>query len=150
MLENLTRQDPASQVLLFPLELELSPSEIHILKSLKETLCGMGFRFGTWEEDRLEVIAMPESLAGADASGIMDSLIAEWKMHEGSGHFSQADRIAKALCRTLSLTSGSLLEPESQQALVHDLFACKEPGLSPFNQKIHTTLSLEELEKRLR
>lgn len=150
LLGNLTKKEPCSQVLLFPLEIELNPSEIHILKTMEDTLHGMGFRFGSWGSDRMQLTAMPEQIAEADARGIVEGLIAEWETHEEATHFSQGDRIAKALSRALSLRAGTLLEPESQQALVDDLFACKESGLSPFNEKIHTTLSVEELEKNLR
>ncbi len=150
LLRNVTLKDPASQVLLFPLELELSPSEVHMLRSMEDTLCGMGFLFGNWGEERLQITALPEQVAEGDAREIIESLIEEWDTHEAPEHFSQADRIAKALCRSLALKPGTFLEAASQQALLDDLFACKEPGLSPFNKKIHTTLTVAEFEKRLK
>ena len=149
LLQNLSQREPASQAMLFPLRLSYSPAELHILHSMEDALGGLGFRFAEPGEGFLELTALPVLVPESEAVEILDHLIADWQQHDGEGDFSQVDRIAKELCRALAVRPGTALDPESQLGLVNDLFACKEPTLSPFNKPIHVTLPLEELEKKL-
>ncbi len=149
LLQNLSRREPASQALLFPLQLAFGHAEMHILRSMEEALAGLGFRFSEAGEGPLELTGLPVLVPESEAAGILDQLIADWQRHDGSGDFSQVDRVAKELCRALAVKPGTPLDPESQLGLVNDLFGCKEPAMSPFNKPIHVTLPLEELEKKL-
>ncbi len=149
LLRNITRKKPASQTLLFPLKLELSPGHMQVFGEMRESLLGIGFQFGEPEGSEIAVTGLPSLVPEKDASGVLDGLIAEWQRHEGQAHLSQGDRIAKALCKSLAVKPGTPLEPASQLGLVNDLFGCKESALSPFNKPIHHTLTLAELEKKL-
>ncbi|SFR31428.1 DNA mismatch repair protein MutL [Robiginitalea myxolifaciens] len=149
LMQNLTRNMPNSQALLFPIKLPLEPADMHILKGLEDTLGGMGFSFGDWKSDCLEIIGIPEELAESQAAELIDDLLADWKTHEDDAHFSQADRLARSMSRSMAVKPGAALDPVSCQTLVHDLFACKEPDLSPSHKPIHTTLSLEDIAKKL-
>ena len=148
-LENLTRREPSSQALLFPVTLDIGPSEGLVLRSIKDSLEGMGFRFGKWTGEEIQLTGLPELITESSARDVLEGLIVQWERHEAEVHFSDGDRIAKALCRTLAVKPGTPLQTASQLALVNDLFGCRESALSPFNQPIHTTLGLEELEKKL-
>jgi DNA mismatch repair protein MutL len=53
------------------------------------------------------------------------------------------------IAKSLSIKSGKDLSILEQQALVDDLFACKETLLSPFDHQIFVTLDKEELENKL-
>ena len=56
--------------------------------------------------------------------------------------------IAKTLCKTLAIKNGKPLNPESQIALVNNLFGCKESKLDPFNRIVYTTIETETIEKK--
>ena len=145
----LGQSSPETQTLLFPVTLEYTPEEHDILNYMNEELSGLGFVFGADAEGNSELIGLPGLIPPAAGKELLDEIIADWQHHEGSGDLSQADRIAKALCRGMAIKTGTALDSTSQQALIHDLFACKEPDLSPFNQPIHTRLTLDELDKKL-
>ncbi|WP_088342119.1 DNA mismatch repair endonuclease MutL [Robiginitalea sediminis] len=148
-LENITRKEPVVQTLIFPLKLRFTPAEMHVLEALTDALEGMGFRFGEFGDESLEIIGLPALVPEGEAPGVLDGLIAGWQQHEGEQGFSQGDRMAKALCRQLAIKAGTPMEPAAQLALVNDLFGSREPGLSPFQKPIHTTLTLEELDQKL-
>ena len=57
--------------------------------------------------------------------------------------------MAKILSKLLSVKGNFALSVAEQQALVNDLFACKEPITCPFNRKIFINLDIEELDKKL-
>ncbi|EAR14092.1 DNA mismatch repair endonuclease MutL [Robiginitalea biformata] len=148
-LRSTTQREPATQALLFPLKPSLNPSEIHILEGLKEALEAMGFGFGRTGEDFVEITGLPVGVPESEAESILDGIVSDWQRHEDGVHFSQSDRIAKALAQSLAVRHGTALEQEEQLGLVNDLFGCKEPGTSPFGKPTYVTLSMEELEKKL-
>ena len=148
-LHSTTQREPATQALLFPLKPSLSPSGVHILEGLREPLEAMGFGFGRSGEDFMEITGLPVGVPESEAESILDGIVSDWQRHEEGVHFSQSDRIAKALARSLAVRPGTALEQQEQLGLVNDLFGCKEPGMSPFGKPTYVTLSMEELEKKL-
>ncbi|MDG1573247.1 DNA mismatch repair endonuclease MutL [Robiginitalea sp. M366] len=149
LLENITRQDPVVQTLIFPLVISLNPAERHLLEDLTDALEGMGFRFRLAENGPLEIIGLPALVPEAEAPALVDGLLAGWQQHAGEEGFSQSDRMAKALCKRLAVKPGTALEPSAQLALVNDLFGCRDARMSPFQKPIHMTLPLEELDQKL-
>ena len=57
--------------------------------------------------------------------------------------------MAKILSKSLSIKVNVILSVQEQQALMDDLFACKDTLISPFNRKIFITLDKEQLENKL-
>ena len=149
-LQNLSQQEPATQTLLFPVKLELSPADMHVLEDMQESLEAMGFRFGARAEGVLEITGLPGLIPESGVGRLLDGLIAQWQHQDAEAGYSEGDRMARLLSRSLSIRPGAPLDAASRQALINDLFACKEPGLSPFRKKIYATLTVEELEKKLR
>jgi DNA mismatch repair protein MutL len=149
LLQNLSLKDPASQTLLFPVQCELSPGEFQVVEDMRESLLAMGFRFGTPKGSGLEITALPVLIPESEAGAVLDGLIAQWQYQDSETGYSEGDRMARLLARSLAIRPGKPLDPLSRQALINDLFACKETERSPFNKKIHTTLTVEELERKL-
>ena len=65
----------------------------------------------------------------------------------GNG-FTQSEVLSKALCKSLSVKTGEILDNESQQALVNALFACKETNRSPFNKIIYVTITERDIDNK--
>ncbi|MEJ2585958.1 MAG: DNA mismatch repair protein MutL, partial [Robiginitalea sp.] len=148
-LQSLSLREPASQTLLFPVSCQFSAGELQVVEDMRESLLAMGFRFGTQKKSAIEITALPVLIPESEVGGVLDGLIAQWQYQDAETEYSDGDRMAKLLARSLAIRPGTPLDPVSRQALINDLFACKETERSPFNKKIHTTLSVEELEKKL-
>jgi DNA mismatch repair protein MutL len=149
LLTSISQKQPDSQVLLFPVQVTFGPPEILILESILDELHAMGFAFTIKEEGEVSITALPALIPAQNAKDILDEIMEGWLQHEGAGDLSPVDRLAKTLCRSMAVKNGILLDNASQQGLVHDLFACKEPDLSPFNKPIHVRLSVEDLDKKI-
>lgn len=149
LLSSISKNRPDSQLLLFPVNLRFGPTEMHVLKSLYDELHAIGFAFSIGEVEGFSLTGLPGLIPADAAKDILDEIIEAWLHHEGTGDLSPVDRIAKTLSRSMAVKNGLLLDSVSQQGIVHDLFACKEPDLSPFNKPIHVRLSVEELERKI-
>jgi DNA mismatch repair protein MutL len=147
-LQSLSVSNPSSQALLFPVELEFSPGAMQMLRDMQDALRAIGFECHL-AESSIEIHSLPALIPAAKVPQVFDELLSQWQRHEGEVQYSEGDRLARLLSRSLAIRPGSILDASSRQGLINDLFACKEPALSPFNKKIHITLPVEELEKKL-
>jgi DNA mismatch repair protein MutL len=147
-LRNITVKQALSQQLLFPLQLNYSKEDVMLLSQLKESLEYTGFAFESFQDDTIKITGIPMNVSESEVGMILEQMIADFKEGIPDTVFSQADHLAKSLSKSLAVKTGELLEASSQEALVNNLFACKEPGLSPFNKPTYITITVEELDKK--
>lgn len=147
-LMNITVDIGSSQQLLFPLELKFSTTEMALLDSIQDSLERTGFVFSKESKDTIEVSGIPLNVSESEVGIIIDQLLSDFQQEIPESSLSQADILAKAMCKTLAVKSGKQLNTAAQESLVNNLFATKEPMVSPFQKPIFITMSLEELDKR--
>ncbi|MEJ2163051.1 MAG: DNA mismatch repair endonuclease MutL, partial [Robiginitalea sp.] len=145
LLQNLSRNEPVSQTLLFPVKLEFGAGALQVIHEMQDALIVLGFGYKLTESG-IEIDSMPAIFPASIAAQVFDELISRWQHHEGTLQFSDGDRLARLLSQSLAIRPGKVLDANSRHALINDLFACKEIARCPFNKKIHVTLSVDELE----
>ncbi|WP_375324947.1 DNA mismatch repair endonuclease MutL [Flagellimonas sp. GZD32] len=147
-LKEITVKEGVSQQLLFPLELSFNQQELGILKDISESLTNIGFAFESLEQETVKVTGVPLLVPESGIGTVLDRLIADYKEGYGNGSISQAEMLAKVLSRNLAVKTGEILDQESQMALVNNLFACKEPTLSPSHKITYTIISEGDIDKK--
>ncbi|WP_224484478.1 DNA mismatch repair endonuclease MutL [Robertkochia aurantiaca] len=147
-LKNMTLKKGISQQLLFPLELNLSSTELSLLNELKESLENTGFAFSASGSDRLQVTGIPANVGESEAGMVLEQLLSDFQNEIPDAAYSQADKLAKTLCKTLAVRSGEPMNDAEQQSLVNNLFATKEPSVTPFNRPTFITMTVEEIDKK--
>ncbi|HUH46082.1 MAG TPA: DNA mismatch repair endonuclease MutL [Arenibacter sp.] len=147
-LRNITLKKAVSQQLLFPLSLTFSKSDCAIIREIEDNLTAIGFVFEAVGEEEINITGVPLSVPESEVEIILDQLISDYQQDFVVDGFSQTDVLAKTLAKSLSVKTGELLDSDSQLALVNDLFACKESGMSPFNKSIFVTITEEEIDKK--
>ncbi len=147
-LKNLTLKETVSQQLLFPLVLSYSLDELKILKELKDDLTNLGFSFESWEEEQFKIKGIPPMLREENVGIVLDQIIADYRDNVPGIKISQADMMAKSLCSSLSVKTGTILDNNAQIVLVNDLFACKESDRSPFNKPVFITIGEKDIENK--
>lgn len=147
-LTNITVHHAASQQLLFPLVLHYNKSELDLIREMKEALENTGFVFAEINHDHIVVSGLPVNVAESEVSILLEELINDLQQEVPDSSFSQTDSIAKSMSRSLAIKTGIIMTEKEQENMVNSLFACKEPGVSPFNKPTFITVSVEDLDKR--
>ena len=147
-LKDITVKEAVSQQLLFPLRLNFSKVEIQLLKELKSSLENTGFVFSELKDDMVEIKGLPMNVSESEASILLDQLLSDFQQEVPDSGFSQADLLAKTLCKSLAVKSGEIMNVNSLEALVNNLFACKESTVSPFNKQTYTTITINEIDNK--
>lgn len=148
-LEKISNGEVYSQQLLFPLKLDFDKPDILIIKNLVEDLMSGGFTFETIKEDYIIVNGLPPKIEETQVQAIFEELIASEQEGFSKNNFSYTDFLAKILAKNAAIKVGQSLHQKAQEELVDSLFQCKEPGTSPFGKPCFTTLTLEDIDKRL-
>jgi DNA mismatch repair protein MutL len=147
-LTNMTVRQASSQRLLFPLELYFSVNDIQLLKEIKLSLENLGFIFESINSDNLVVSGLPVTITESQVSIIFDDLVTDFQNEIGGDSFSQNDSIAQSLAKSLAVKTGTYLTEKEQDNLVNNLFACRDPNVSPFQKPTFITMSVEDLDKK--
>ena len=147
-LTNMTVNHASSQQLLFPLELYYSSSEIALISELQLALESTGFVFEALHDDSIIISGLPVNVTESQVSIIIEELLSD--LHDGipDSSFSQNDTISKSMSRSLAVKTGTYLTEREQENLVNNLFACKEPNVSPFQKPTFITMRVEDLDKK--
>jgi len=135
-----------SQKLVFPIEIELTKKQEIILSEIKDVVDSMGFKFSV-KNKIVNISAVPLIISDKPIEEIFEDLLNKNDSYNIKESFSLADLIAKKLSKSLSVKTGKTLKLKEQQAIINQLFSCKEPKLSPFNKQIFVTLDKKDLDK---
>jgi DNA mismatch repair protein MutL len=147
-LTSMTVNQASSQQLLFPLELYFSSNEIKLITELQLPLENLGFIFDEIKDDFILVSGLPVTISESKASIVLDDLLTDLQNGIPDSSFSQNDTIAKSMSKSLAVRTGTYLTEKEQENLVHNLFACREPNMSPFQKPTFITMSVEDLDKK--
>jgi len=145
-LENITVKEAMSQQLLFPVHISFSKEDIEMIQSMKSDLENTGFLFDSITDEALVVKGIPTSITESQISLIIEQLLDDMKLEVPETSFSHFDVMAKSFAKSLAIKTGKTLSAREQETLVHDLFSCKEPSVSPFGKAVFKTLTVEEID----
>ena len=149
-LRNITVKESVSQQLLFPLTLTYTPSELALIRELKEGLENTGFLFGNVQNETLEICGIPTSISEGQVPVVIEQLLSDLENEIPDSGFSQTDTLAKSMAKSLAVKGGEALDSLSREHLVNSLFACKESSVSPSNRKTFITMTGEDLERKFK
>ncbi len=147
-LTNMTVKQAISQQLLFPINLYYSMSEMQLIAELQFSLKNTGFVFEETNVDNIVISGIPVNVSESEISLLLEQLLGDLQNEIPESSFSQNDTIAKSMSKSLAVKTGTYLTESAQENLINNLFACKEPNVSPFQKPTFITLRVEDLDKK--
>jgi DNA mismatch repair protein MutL len=145
-LESITVNEAMSQQLLFPVHISFSKTDTEMIQSMKADLENTGFLFESITDEAIVVKGIPPSITESQISLILEQLLDDMKLEVPGTSFSHFDVMAKSFAKSLAIKTGTVLSSKEQEGLVHDLFSCKEPAVSPFGKATFKTLTIKEID----
>ncbi len=149
LLEQMEREETASQKLLLPETVELSATDAAFVTEQIETLSRLGVGLSAFGERTFLLDALPPFVKVKDAKGFVLSLIDELKS-AGAGVNSMRlgeDMVTKTVCRHAIKANDALAAPELD-ALLESLRHCTMPYTCPHGRPCLIEMSYPELEKK--
>ena len=147
LLEQLANQQAATQPLLFPEIVELTPDDLSTLETLLPELTSVGFGLEQFSPAAYSITAIPALLGQKNAAETILQVIHKVQDTEHSAKDQWQEMIALSLAEQMAIPQGKALTNIEMHDLVERLQQTSSRYL-PNGKKISTILSYEEIQKR--
>jgi len=138
----------ASQGLVAPATVYLSPSQADLVEEYAALLAGLGFDVEPFGPGAFKVRAVPALLGRADPAAALSAVVADL---ESAATPLQAQLEALALrrvCKSAAVKAGQTLSREEMEALIAQLEACETPHTCPHGRPTLIHLSAAALARQ--
>jgi DNA mismatch repair protein MutL len=141
----------ASQFLVTPLVLELSPADSETVRALETGLRALGFDWVPGSGPSYQITAIPQELSPAQAAeAVQEVFETVTSGRETTDSPDPAERLLKSLACHGALKAGQSLTEAEMRSLLRELDQAEHPSHCPHGRPLWFLLSLNEIEKRLK
>jgi DNA mismatch repair protein MutL len=144
-LKQMQEHNAATQGLLFPELLELSPSDAALLTAILDDVRALGFDIMSLGGNSFSIVGTPSGQVNPVA--VVQQMVESVKMQDGGHTDALHHQLALVLARNNAIEVGEVLTPVQMEAIIGDLFQCENPNLSPSGKTILTILQQETIDK---
>jgi len=148
-LKNLNSNQSISQTELFPINVELNPADIYILKEIEDDIRLLGFNFQVAGDNNISITGRPSEIGTGDPAMMLEILLEEFKKTQSDPATGIKEKIAAAMAGASAIPYGKTLLKNEMEDLFDTLFSCKAPNYSPKGKPVISILTLAEIDKRL-
>ena len=148
-LEDMKRGRSASQQLLFPIVLELSPTEKAIIESGTSYFASFGFDIGDFGGQSVSISAIPAFMKDGMVDEAVRGMLRYLMEGRSPESFNEPEkRFAAAFACGAAIKAGQKLSQEEMNALLNSLFSTNSPYTCPHGRPTLVRMSLDELSRR--
>lgn len=137
----------AVQKSLFPEVVELSHQDAAILQELLPDLHLLGFHIEPFGNTSFVIQGVPADVLKGNEKHCIELLIEDYKHFNTTLHYSQREKLIRALVRQQSIKGGVKLAEKEMKNLMSDLFDCEVSNMTPNGRPVFLEFKKEELEK---
>lgn len=147
--EKIAEHQPIAQQTLFPQTVKLSAEDYLAITMRADTVEQLGFDVRDFGNGNVVVYGVPEGF-GIDESDVgrsIDTLVAA--LCDESSVDDYRHSVAVKMAESAAASGMKSVNQTEAQSLVDQLFACREPNLSPSGHRCMTIIPIEDLDKLL-
>ncbi len=137
----------ASQKLLIPVTLELSPAETAFVKKNTEPFEKLGFEIEIFGNSTIVLNSIPEAFSQDNVGGLFTDMVTALVEQGRAGQKINEAAIARAACKNAVKSHDRLSRPEAEE-IIRQLSRCELPFSCPHGRPTIINISFQELEKR--
>jgi len=137
----------ATQRSMFPVTIELAPSDTVLLEDLMNDLQQLGYMIEPFGKNTFVVQGTPADVAQGNEKQVIDSLLEQYKHFSNDLKFSKREKLIRSLAWQQAIKAGKQLTEKEMEVLVNDLFQCQQPNISPDGNPTYLEFKKEQLEK---
>ena len=149
-LDSLSNNRAVSQSDMFPVSLDLNPSDIFIIKEIGKDLELLGFSIDHSGKNQITLKGYPSGSSLSDPLETLEILLEDYKKSEADPSVGAKEKIAAAMAVASAIPYGKFLDQSEMADLFDTLFACQSPNYSPKGKTVISIIPLEEIDKRFK
>jgi DNA mismatch repair protein MutL len=141
----LTKQNGASQQLLFPKTVTLMPVDFQLALDLREDLIHLGFEFDELGANTFIIRGVPTLTMGENEEDLFTNLLAQLRADTGRLKLDKIESMARSLSRRSALHHLTRLSATECRSLVNQLFISANPSYTPMGEPVMVMLTLDKI-----
>ncbi len=149
-LDSLSNNRAVSQSDMFPVSLDLNPSDIFIIKEIGKDLELLGFSIDHSGKNQITLKGCPSGSSSSDPLETLEILLEDYKKSEADPSVGAKEKVAAAMAVASAIPYGKILDQSEMADLFDTLFACQSPNYSPKGKTVISIIPLEEIDKRFK
>jgi DNA mismatch repair protein MutL len=138
-------QQGNSQQLLFPQTVELSISDMELVKGMEAEIKHLGFDFEAMNKSSIAIQGIPSESQDENVQHMFEDFLEQFK---NNAELERKDNFARALAKSMSIKKGRKMNTTEMHILIDELFACQMPHATASGKSTLITLTLDELAKK--
>jgi DNA mismatch repair protein MutL len=143
-----SRDKRLSQQLLFPVSLELNPSQKIAYEQFREVFLSLGFDIKPFSGNTLVIEGLPAAASDRVEGGELLRNILSDLCQNPSVSLEPAEKLAMSFACHAAVKAGQQLSQEEMNRLIDRLFATSSPYLDPHGRPAVIRMTLDDLERR--
>jgi DNA mismatch repair protein MutL len=144
--QHLQKNNGASQQLLFPTTVTLTPVDFHLLLEIQDEIRNLGFVLSVTDHESFTVNGIPADSPDENEQAMIEGLLEQFKHNEAHLHLDKSENVARSMAkRTAGRFGNHALTIMEMNALVEQLFASSNPSYTPSGESTMKIVSLEEI-----
>jgi len=132
---------------MFPVTVELAQADCVLLEELMSDLQQLGYMIEPFGKNTFVIQGTPADIEQGNEKIIIEKLLEQYKHFSSELKFSKRETLIRSLAKQQAIKPGQQLTEKEMQALVRDLFSCKQTNSSPDGKPTYLEFKTEQLEK---
>ncbi|MDI9365611.1 MAG: DNA mismatch repair endonuclease MutL [Flavobacterium sp.] len=137
----------ATQKSMFPVSLELVPSDAALLQEILPELQMIGYLIEPFGNNTFVIQGTPADVMQGNEKHSLELLIEQFKHFSSDVKFSKREKLVRCMARQQAIKSGQTLQPKEMIALVEELFTCNTPNVTPTGSPTYVEFKEDSLDK---
>ena len=147
-LEQMAHAQGASQQLLFPEVISLSPDEMVLVGQIAEELRTIGFELEQLSPDSYSIQGVPSQIAAQSPVPVLQQILSRVRERGADTRAEWREQIAFSLAQSAAIPVGESLNEKEMRELVSSLMQIPTHRITPDGKTVLALLTNEEIEKK--
>ena len=147
-LDQMTHAQGASQQLLFPEVISLSPDDMVLIEQITGDLRAIGFDLEQLSPDSYSIQGVPAQMADQSPVPVLQQIIEKVRSRGADTQSEWREQIALSLAQSTAIPLGKSLSEQEMRQIVDDLMQLPSHRITPDGKTIVSLLMNEEIEKK--
>ena len=125
-----TSHPHATQKSLFPVVLELNPSDAILLSEMIEDLALIGYEIEAFGANSFIIQGIPADVISGNEKNAIELLLEQFKHFSNEVKYSKREKLNRCLARQMAIKAGQSLSQKEMHAIIEQLSQCDIPNIT--------------------
>ncbi|HDR68487.1 MAG TPA: hypothetical protein ENN61_05490, partial [Bacteroidaceae bacterium] len=146
IIRTLQKNTRITQQSLFPMTVELSPSDYQVFEEISSHIEKLGFDIRSFGKNSIIIHGAPAFMSSYNFKDTIENMLEQYKNLQSDINIDELTRLARSASSASAIPYGKKLNEQEMRELVDKLFGCDNPYYSPSGEIIVKIITREGIE----